>query len=109
MVDLLIIYDVDGWAYHWQAQALARHAPDDFRVRLAAIDILPGTPHDHAATPDEANHWEHHFARRIQPAEYSAALDAVLGTKPPDLIFVMCHHQPRIARSMALPQRLSGR
>lgn len=33
---LIVVYDVDGWAYHRRAEALARYAPADF-----AVDILP--------------------------------------------------------------------
>ncbi len=38
MIDVLILYDVDGWAYHFRALALQRYCPAGFRVRIAAMD-----------------------------------------------------------------------
>jgi len=43
MTTLHVIYDIDGWAYHSRAQAIARHAPADFEVRLASYDPLTTT------------------------------------------------------------------
>jgi len=98
VVDLLILYDVDGWAYHFRAEALARHAPPDFRVRIASLDLLDGSPGDHAATPHEVEHWEHHHGQRLQPVASAPSLDQILGNMPPNLIFVLCHHQAKRIR-----------
>lgn len=43
MPSLRIIYDVDDWGYHRQAQALARHAPPDF-----SVSMVPGQPNGYA-------------------------------------------------------------
>jgi glycosyltransferase involved in cell wall biosynthesis len=68
MIDLLIIYDVDGWAYHHQSKALQLHAPEDFHVRLAPFIRRDGdTQQDHVA-----------------------ALDEVLGGQAPDVLFLLC-------------------
>ena len=98
MTDLLILYDVDGWAYHFRAQALARYAPTDFRVRIAAVDVLDGRPEDHAATPDETELWSCHHGQRLQPATVATAVDRILGDTAPDLVFVLCHHQAKRVR-----------
>jgi hypothetical protein len=33
---ILIVYDVDGWAYHFEAEALKKYAPQDFSVTIAS-------------------------------------------------------------------------
>ena len=91
MTKLLVIYDIDGWAYHFRAQAIAHHAPGDFEVRLASYDLLTGTPQALAATEDETTRWEHHHGSRIQPTA-AERLEAILGASPPDIVFVLCHH-----------------
>jgi hypothetical protein len=96
--DLLILYDVDGWAYHFRAQALARHAPADFRVRIEAIEVLDGSPEDHAATKNETELWNRHHGQRLQPTAVAPAVDRILGDTPPDLVFVLCHHQAKQVR-----------
>lgn len=98
MTELLILYDVDGWAYHFRAQALARHAPADFRVRIASVDVLDGRPEDHAAIPDEAALWSRHHGQRLQPATVASAVDRILGDTAPDVVFVLCHHQAKRVR-----------
>ncbi len=75
MIDLLITYDLEGWAYHGRAVALSRHAPADFRVRIAQLNMQGRAPADHAAIRD-----------------------SVLGDKAPDLIFVLCYHQAKGVR-----------
>ena len=70
MIDLLITYDLEGWAYHGRALALARHAPADFRVRIAQLNTQGRDPMDRAAIRN-----------------------AVLGERAPDLLFVLCYHQ----------------
>ncbi len=34
--NILIVYDVDGWAYHFRSQALMKYAPKDFSVTIAS-------------------------------------------------------------------------
>jgi hypothetical protein len=75
VIDLLITYDLEGWAYHSRAVALARHAPADFRVRIAQLNTQGRDPMDHAAIRD-----------------------SVLGDNAPDLIFVLCYHQAKGVR-----------
>ena len=75
MIDLLITYDVEGWAFHRRAEALARHAPDDFRVRIARL-------HTEGFTPEN---------RREAVAE-------ALGDIPPDVVFVLGYHEARGVR-----------
>lgn len=99
MTDLLIIYDVEGWAYHFRAQALARYAPPDFRVRIAGTDILNGESEEHAASNPEVAHWIQNHGNRIQPSNYVRIMYAILGTKEPDIIFALCHHQAKHLRS----------
>lgn len=72
MIDLLITYDLEGWAYHGRAVALARHAPADFRVRIAKLNTQGRDPADHAAIRN-----------------------AALGERAPDLLFVLCYHQAK--------------
>jgi len=72
VIDLLITYDLEGWAYHGRALALARHAPADFRVRVAHLNTAGRDPSDHAAIRE-----------------------SVLGDSAPDLIFVLCYHQAK--------------
>jgi hypothetical protein len=81
MIDILIIYDVEGWAYHSRARALHTYAPQDTRVRLAEFNRLSGT----------------HEEQRTQ-------LNQVLGTKAPDLILLLCQKEARYL-SQALEQR----
>jgi hypothetical protein len=64
MTTLLVLYDTDGWGYHSRAQAIARHAPADFEVRLASYD----------------------------PLTAAERLESTLGDPPPDIVFVLCHH-----------------
>jgi glycosyltransferase involved in cell wall biosynthesis len=108
--DLLILYDVDGWAYHFRAQALARHAPADFRVRIASLADLDSRPADQAASPDEAGLLERHDGHRLQPAAVVPAIDRILGDTPPDVVFVLCHHQAkrvrRVVRERNWPTRI---
>ena len=108
--ELVILYDVDGWAYHFRAQALARHAPADFRVRIASLDVLDGRPADHAAIPDELGLWERHHGHRLQPAAVVPAIERILGDTPPDVVFVLCHHQARrvhrVVRERNWPTRI---
>ena len=33
-----MIYDIDGWANHSRAEAIARRAPGDFEVRMGRYD-----------------------------------------------------------------------
>jgi glycosyltransferase involved in cell wall biosynthesis len=81
VIDLLITYDLEGWAYHGRALALARHAPADFRVRIAQLNTHGRDPADHAAIRD-----------------------SVLGDRAPDLIFVLCYHQAKGVR-LAIQKR----
>jgi glycosyltransferase involved in cell wall biosynthesis len=81
MTDLLILYDVPGWAYHFRARALQACAPPDFRVRLGAFNRCEGTAREHAA-------W----------------IGEVLGERPPDLCFVLCHCEAHYVR-LALSER----
>ena len=109
MTQLLVIYDIDGWAYHFRAQAIARQAPSDFEVRLAGYDLLTGTPAVLAATADETTRWEQHHGDRIQPTA-AQQLDAILGDSPPDIVFVLCHHVLkhvcRVIRDRSWPTRV---
>lgn len=98
MTDLLILYDVDGWAYHFRAEALARHAPPDFRVRIASMEVLDGLAEEYAAAPCETELWKTHHDRRLQPAAVVPAIDRILGDTAPDLVFVLCHHQAKVVR-----------
>ena len=66
VIDLLITYDFEGWAYQRRAEALARLAPDDFRVRVARLQTA-GLP----------------------PDQQRAHRAAVLGERAPDLAFVL--------------------
>jgi len=34
--DILIVYDVPGWAYHFRAKALMKYAPEDFSVTISS-------------------------------------------------------------------------
>ena len=80
MLDLLIIYDVEGWAYHSRALALARHAPSDFRVRLGAFNRFdPATADEHAVN-----------------------LNEVLGDVAPDVLFILCRHEAAYVRQALL-------
>ncbi len=80
MLDLLIIYDVEGWAYHYRALALARHAPSDFRVRLAAFNRFD------PATEDE----------------HGVNVKKILGDTAPDVIFILCRHEVAYLRQTLL-------
>ena len=71
MLNVLVVYDVPGWAYYYESLALKRHAPADVRVRLAGFSRSGGGT-------DE---------------QHAAALDGVLGNEPPDILFLLCHHQ----------------
>jgi len=82
LIRVLVIYDVPGWAYYYTSLALERHAPPDVRVRLAAFSRFEGGT-------DE---------------QHAAALDTVLGSEPPDVLFLLCHHEARVVRR-ALRQR----
>ncbi len=62
---LKILYDVDGWAYHHRANALARYAPPDFDVSLAAFNRYDGHPN----------------------ATYDAEIERVLNGEEPDILF----------------------
>jgi hypothetical protein len=33
--NVLIVYDVEGWAYHFEAEALKKYAPQDFSVTIS--------------------------------------------------------------------------
>lgn len=58
-INLLIVYDVDGWAYHHQAKAMAKYAPADFRVvvsnryeallKTQSFDVIFFMPFNHIA------------------------------------------------------------
>ena len=79
MMKLLVAYDVPGWAYHYESLALERHAPADIRVRLAGYSRLGGGTEE----------------------QHAAALDVVLGNDPPDIVFLLCHHQAsRVRRAL---------
>lgn len=43
MIRLLVIFDVEGWAFHNRALALAKHAPTDFHVSIAPWTDHPST------------------------------------------------------------------
>lgn len=77
MTDLLITYDIDGWAYHRRAMALARHAPADFRVRIARLETT-------GMSPEQCD---------LHRAD-------VLGDEPPDVLFVLCYHQAKGMREL---------
>ena len=81
LIDLLITYDLEGWAYHRRALALARHAPADCSVRIAPLNTQGRDPVDHVVIRD-----------------------AVLGDVAPDLLFVLCYHQAKGMRQ-ALAER----
>jgi glycosyltransferase involved in cell wall biosynthesis len=99
-IELVILYDVDGWAYHFRAEALARHAPADFRVRIGAVDALEGRPADLAALPEEVGLWEQHHGQRLKPHAVVPAIDRLLGETPPDVVFALCHHQAKRVRHL---------
>ena len=98
MTKLLIIYDVEGWAYHFRAQALHRHAPPDFQVRIAGTDILDGKREEYAASSLEVEQWEQNHGTRVQPSLHALTMDMILGTDAPDIIFALCHHQAKHIR-----------
>lgn len=64
---LKVLYDVDGWAYHHRANALAKYAPPDFDVSL-------GTFNRHDGHPD---------------AVYNAEIERVLNEEEPDIVFAL--------------------
>ena len=74
MTQLLIIYDIDGWAYHFRALALARYAPPDFQVRIGAYDVA-----EERALCDEDS-FQQITTRR---------LESLLGNSPPDVVLVL--------------------
>lgn len=80
MLNVLVVYDVPGSAYYYESMAIARHAPVDMRVRLAAFSRFgDGTEEQHVA-----------------------ALDNVLGNDPPDILFLRCHyHASRFREALA--------
>lgn len=84
MTDLLITYDIDGWAYHRRAMALARHAPADFRVRIARLETT-------GMSPEQCD---------LHRAD-------VLGDEPPDVLFVLCYHQAKGMRESSRLARLA--
>jgi glycosyltransferase involved in cell wall biosynthesis len=87
MIDLLITYDLEGWAYHRRASALARHASADFRVRIARLETTG-----------------------MSPEERDRHREEVLGEVPPDVLFVLCYHQAKgmheLIRRRGWPTRL---
>ena len=87
MIDLLITFDLEGWAYHRRATALARHAPADFRVRVARLETTG-----------------------MSPEERDRHREGVLGDVPPDVLFVLCYHQAKgmgeLIRRRGWPTRL---
>lgn len=72
MIDLLVTYDIEGWAYHRRATALVRNAPADVRVRIARLETTGMTPEERDRHREE-----------------------VLGDEPPDVLFVLCYHQAK--------------
>lgn len=77
MIDLLVTYDIEGWAYHRRATALARHAPADFRVRIARLETT-------GMSPEQADRHR----------------EEVLGEVPPDVLFVLCYHHAKGMRAL---------
>jgi len=77
MIDLLVTYDIEGWAYHRRATALARHAPADVRVRVARLETTG-----------------------MSPEERDRHREEVLGDVPPDVLFVLCYHHAKGMREL---------
>lgn len=104
MIQVLIVYDVDGWAYHSRAIALQKYSPEGFEIRIAGMEIDCGGV---ASTGDESS-FEFAPTRvpisvatrllqqdptlRGDPAWVRSRLLEILGDNPPDVILSLCSH-----------------
>lgn len=104
MIQVLIVYDVNGWAYHSRAIALQKYSPEGFEIRIAGMEIdCAGV----ASTGDESS-FEFAPTRvpisvatrllqqdptlRGDPAWVRSRLLEILGDNPPDVILSLCSH-----------------
>ena len=93
MIDLLIVYDYAGWAYHNRALALVQNAPTDFRVRIAELNELQGPSTKLTASAEELSQWEKAHGDRLRSETYDQTIRHILGDQAPDILFLLCHHQ----------------
>ena len=83
MIDVLILYDVDGWAYHFRALALQRYCPEGFRVRIAAMDA-GSSPQAPVSTESLSPELKEENSPRKR-------LEEIFGTDaPPDVVLTLC-------------------
>ncbi len=109
MPDILVLYDVDGWAYHSRALALAQYAPEDFRVRIAATDALEAHAEPPAATDAALTRWRRYHPHRSGPSAAEWELHRALGDSPPDLVFALCPRRARRLRRVFEERRWATR
>jgi hypothetical protein len=91
MIDVLILYDVNGWAYHFRALALQRYCPEGFRVRIAAMDAGSS-----ALEPIPTGSISTESKEGKSPRE---RLDEIFGTDaPPDVVLTLCSFLAKTVR-----------
>lgn len=87
MIRALIVYDIEGWAYHSRAVALQKYSPEGFEIRIAGMET-------NCANPDSSANLQLQKdpTLRDSGAWVRSRLLEIFGEEPPDVVLSLCSH-----------------
>ena len=98
MIRVLIVYDVDGWAYHSRALALQQYSPAGFQIRIAGMETevhghagLDGNQHGDPS-PSANSLLQKDPTLREESTWVRSRLMEIFGSSRPDVILSLCSH-----------------
>jgi hypothetical protein len=96
VIRVLIVYDVDGWAYHSRALALQQYSPEGFEIRIAGMETkvsgnvgVDGNVNE-GQSPSANSLLQKDPTLREEPTWVRSRLIEIFGEDRPDVILSLC-------------------
>ena len=87
MIRVLVLYDVDGWAYHNRALALQKYSPEGFDIRIAGMETSCANSRSIVGNSNDS-------------AWVRSRLLEIFGEDPPEVILSLCSHLVKPVRRL---------
>lgn len=92
MIRVLIVYDVDGWAYHSRALSLQNCSPDGFEIRIAGMETTAEANTSTGQSPSANSRLQLEPTLRGESSWVRSRLLEILGEDQPEVILSLCSH-----------------
>jgi hypothetical protein len=87
VIRVLVLYDVDGWAYHNRALALQKYSPEGFDIRIAGMETSCANSRSIVGNSNDS-------------AWVRSRLLEIFGEDPPEVILSLCSHLVKPVRRL---------